>query len=253
MANEERNTEELWDRIERYLRDEMSSEERSGFESEIATDKSLKQEVELHRMVHDTLGDPAETRFRETLADVIDKKTTEKPQPAKVRKLIPDWRLISVAATVLIALGVFTWFNPMSTSDQFADNFDAYPMVLTQRSQADTAQMDVLITEAVRYYESQEYPEAAASFGRLAQLDPGAVTFPFYQAISHIASGDLDQAIPLLEDVLTRPDHLLIEQTRWYLGLALWGNGDEERSRQVLGEIQPGQFKYNEARAMIDQ
>ena len=251
MDSVDKNREELWDRIERYLRDELTAEERTAFEAEMAADPELKNEVELHRMVHDTLGDPAEHAFRQTLGDVATEFHAKQRTQSKTRRLNPNWRIVSMAASVLLLVGVFAWLNTRQSAGGF-DSFEPYAMVLTQRSQADTAAMDVLITRAVQQYESEEYQAAATSFAQLKAMDPSAVSFAFYEGVSRLAVEQYDEAIAIFRQVLDTPDHLLIEQSRWYLGLALWKSGDEDGAREVFQAIGAGEFNYSKAQKLLN-
>ena len=252
MASEERLTEEMWERIERYLRDEMSQDERAEFEAAVDGDEALRNEFEAHRMVHETLGNPAENAFRQTLSEVSEGYDSQFDRvPATRRSLSIRWQVISVAATVLLAVGVFAWLDSRQTGNAFDQNFEPYAMVLTQRAQTDTAATARMITTAVQAYQTGEYKDAAGWFGLLADSEPEAVTYAFYEGVSELAAGNSADAITIFRDVLDKPEHLLMEQSRWYLGLALWKNGDVEESRAVFGQIQSGQYKYTEAQEIL--
>lgn len=250
MADHDHKTEDRWTRIEQYLRDEMPAKERTAFEQEMSVDATLRKEVELHRLVHQTLGDPGENTFRQTLGEVANKWHDTSAVVTGSRTPMA-WRIIGIAATVLIAVGVYLWFDGQQNGDPFDAYFEPYAMVLTERAAADTATVDRLVTTAVRQYTQGEFRQAAESFAKLRDIDPSAPAYTFYEGVARLGAGEHDQAVDALRELLDMPDHLLVQQGRWYLALAQWENGQQDEALANMELIQPGEFKYDEARAII--
>jgi len=63
---------EQYEKIESYLNDELSAEERKAFEAALAEDPALTREVELHRRLATVLGDEREWQFRQNLQSLRD-------------------------------------------------------------------------------------------------------------------------------------------------------------------------------------
>lgn len=69
---------ELYDKIDRYLLDRMASDEKSRFENETSSDKSLEKEVELRKLLIDgirpyAIVHKAEDSYWEEMGEIIDR------------------------------------------------------------------------------------------------------------------------------------------------------------------------------------
>lgn len=246
MADQQRNMEELWAEIERYLQDRMSSEERLAFEKEIDANAELKAELELHSSMHTILGNAREREYRTTLQETS-RRWHEQNGKAKRRPMITVRTLLSIAAVLLVVIMVYTWYGREGSTDVFAQNFEPYAMILTERALGDTALTAKLLSQAIAHYNSGRFDSASNAFTQLRSSGMDEVTIQFYEAVSLMGSGKYEGAIPLFQDLLERPDHLLKEQSRWYLGLALWQGGSTEEARTVFQLIKPGEYNYNKS------
>jgi tetratricopeptide (TPR) repeat protein len=250
MADQQQNMEEWWSGIERYLQDRMSPEERLAFENNINANPELKAEFALHRSMHTILGNPAERTYRTTLQQTSS-QWHERNLVSKRREILPVRTILSIAAALLVIIMVFAWFDREDSTDVFAQNFEPYTMILTERAIGDTARTAKLLSQAIAHYNSGRFENAANTFTQLRNAGMDEVTIQFYEAVSLLESGKHNEATQLLQDLIERPDHLLKEQSRWYLGLALWQNGSIEEARKVFQSIKPGKYHYEKAAKIV--
>ncbi len=246
MADHQQNIEQLWSEIERYLQDQMTSAERLAFRQSIEADPELQAEIDLHKAVHDTLGDTDGLRFREVLRQTANKWHAGNARRER-RTLKPLWTVLSVAATILLLVVTYTWFGGDQGRDVFAENFEPYTMIFTERAAGDTAVSALLLSRAVSQYNTGDMQAAAVTFEELRTAGMNGLTIQFYQAVALLGSGQPDRAANLFAGLLEKDDHLLREQSRWYLGLALWQLGDRDEAMKIFQSINPGEYNYDRA------
>lgn len=99
---------ELYDKIEDYLKNQLSEAEKQAFEKDMQTNTALAEEVALHRDIINATNEPEIASFRQQMESIL----LEKPSPAKNTSLhaikIGGWL---VAASILIALAIWV-FRP---------------------------------------------------------------------------------------------------------------------------------------------
>lgn len=247
MADQQQHREEQYHRIERYLNGLMSPAEVEAFELDLQSDRSLREEFELHRDLHSTLGDEEERTFRRKL-QLTSGQWHQQQTRATSRSSRPVWAIISIAAMLLIVFGIFTWFNKEQTDgDLFAENFQPYTMILNERAAPGSDESSRKLREAIKHYTAGEFEEAAAAFQQLRRDGMNEVSIRFYEGVSLLASDQPAEAAGMFRDLKEEDGHLLNEQSTWYLGLALWKDGRKKEALEIFQSIQPGEYQYQQA------
>jgi len=237
--------------IERYLGEEMSTLERTDFESRLSTNKALRAELKLHQEVQETIQDKNLTNLHGVLLQA-DSEFKGKNLALKQTKTVSLFskKIFSLAAAIALLIGVTIWlWQPSaSSSDVFASNYEPYIMILNKRSDAPNAES---IRNAVKYYELGNYLEAAAAFKDLANSDTENITYHFYTAISLLSAGRADKSIPIFEEIIKSEDIIFREQSRWYVAMAWLQKNDLGNARKILREIHEGAYKFQEAQEIL--
>jgi len=122
---------DYFNKIEDYLLNELSAEERSRFEKEAKQNKDLAKEIELQRFEYETIIQLEEDDLRQKLKsikrmDAPDEATIvqEEKKPAIRRSLI--YRGLALAASILILIGFFFLPQYFSTeSNIMADIYNS--------------------------------------------------------------------------------------------------------------------------------
>lgn len=261
------NAAEKYDRIERYLDGTLDGEALLDFEKKLNTDSALKQELELHRQIAETLKGEKVHELRGVLKNVdqqwkiqIQTQTQTKTQTktqtqTKTAKIFNIRRVMMVAASILLIVFMAQyWFsnNSMTNQQLFANHFEPYQMILNQRTQApaDPA-VGENINEAVTAYLNKDYEAASTAFQQLENNSPDAIAFRFYSAISELALGHSNKTITELEEILKDAPPILIEQCNWYLALAYLQEGNRGKAKSILEGIKSGGYQYEEAREIL--
>jgi tetratricopeptide (TPR) repeat protein len=243
------DNEKKQERIERYLNGKLSSQEKTAFENNLAQDADLKREVVLQQELTNTLKGEKIHQFRNVLQEV---DADWKSEQGRIRRLnIP--RLSAIAAAVLVLIIAYRFFLPSKQASATAlleEYYDTYPMLLTSRS-SDENEVNEQLNQAISAYQNQDFESAATGFSEITEVTPDNLSYLFYQAVSLLESQKATEAIPVFQALLSQPKHSLNEQSQWYLALAHLQNEDFTAAKSTLEGIEAGEFKYEEAQALL--
>jgi len=121
---------ELFDKIEAYLRRRLPEAEREAFERQIAENPALAEEVEMHHFEHEAMEVLVEQRTRAKMA----KWAAEASPPDRT----PPWRwMLPGLAAVALLTALFLWWRPATmppASEQRVPSSPAEPAMEAPRS-----------------------------------------------------------------------------------------------------------------------
>ncbi|OWY26165.1 hypothetical protein C7N43_36700 [Sphingobacteriales bacterium UPWRP_1] len=234
-----RLNEQLQDRIAQYVAGLLPPPEAAAFEQEMQQNEALQAEVQLQREVHTLITlygkqQAAKSKIAQIAADAATEEGTK--TISMFQKLRP---ILAIAAILVLAAGVYFIFSPSSNNPQelFAQHFSPYANTLTVRGVADTSSVAKTETEAMQYYQNQQYPQAAAAFDRLTQMNPkDQNTYDFYGGISLLANLQTAEAMQKLQTV-AGSNNPYQEQAEWYIALAYLQNKNTEKAKELLQQI----------------
>lgn len=242
---------ETYDLIEAYLEGTMTAQSKLAFEQSLQNDKALKAEFDFHNDLHNELSDKSLHDFRSKIK-AADRQTdtstvANKKDPSPVVS-IRKYKWIGLAASIAALAICFQYFgnvNPSNT-DLFASNFEAYEMVLNQRS-GDSAS---LLNQAILQYETGDFDQAAKDFSSL-QKEEENLSYQFYEAIALLGSNKTKEAKHLFNSILKEDNHLLTEQSEWYLALTHIQLNEIVNAKALLNTFSNTHYKYSEAQELI--
>lgn len=203
-------------RIEAYLLDAMSMDERTRFAEELKLDPHLLQQVELQRAAYAA----GEVLSQDHLVNNMAKWEWKRSLP---RKLFP---LVAGGTAILgLALLFLAWRYWPRPHDHFAENFEAYPA---------QAIPSVAFKDASESYAAEDYQTSAQLFEAqlVTNADPVA---EFYAGMAYLSADSVDasKAIEHLSASASKSS-VVQQQAEWYLALAYFKAGDESKARSIL-------------------
>lgn len=246
----------LQDQIERYLLNEMTSEEAQEFSNKIESNPQLKEEVEMVALI---IGATRKVGEKEDLADIevlrqaslsevedlISKKsaiaadaTAKKTPMLSIRTAI--WTLSGIAAIFLAVL--FINYNKQSSNlNQLYTDF-YQPLVEEEygvtRGSEDVSEADnLLLIDGLNLYYQGEYTEALT---KLNQISAGVQrSVSVFSAISLLETGKPKQAVQLLKTSISDYGEgwEYYQDAQWYLALAYLKSKQVEDAEEVLQQI----------------
>lgn len=231
MSKEERTAS-----IERYLRKELSQEEHTSFTAQLNTDHKLRRELQLHRELHESIGDSQLQQFTDLIQE-REKAYFEDQDQRQIRRF-RQYRTLAAAVSVLLIIGLGYWYlqRPPAPETLFATYYEAYHAPGTFRGQDPSDLEDNFLLGLARYDEAL-YAEAANYFSRTLEKDPGKDLAIFLRGLSYLETANFDLAERDLQAVIADEESLFQEQAGWYLGLLYLRQGDTEQARQAFEQL----------------
>ena len=232
--------------IERYLEGALTVPERRAFEQRLAAEPALARALRLHRELADTLADPGAHALRDVLQQT-DASWTAPRAGGGLRVLV--YRSLAAAAAVLVLLTAAWWLWPTPDGPAlYAAYYTPFELPVAERSTDTTAP---LLQRADAAYRAGAYEEAFQLLTQLTERAPENTLYRFYRAQAALRTPRTDAAITDFEYLLDLPDHLFVQQSRWYLALAYLKADRREAAREMLRTIEPGAYRYREARRLL--
>jgi len=239
--------------IEGYIYNELSEEEMSLFEAELATNQELISEIDLIRNVDQALRENDVVQLRNKLqgisAEIASQKQTERSfvTKFKVRKVI----LSSVAASLILLLGLTGILSRQSSDGELYQKFyAAYQTTGIARSSDISSNQSLSL--ALQKFDNQDYEAALLLLQDVISRDQNNMVGHFYTGVSFQETGKYQNAIREYETVIIDKDNLFVEQANWYIGLCyLQTNENKKAHRQFKKIAQHDGFYQVKAQAIL--
>lgn len=232
--------EQLQERIAQYVAGLLPPQETAQFEQEIQQNEALQAEVQLQREVQTLITLYGKQQAAKNKIEQIAATLTAGEEGTKTVSMFQKLRpILAIAAVLVLAVGAYFIFSEQTKDPQqlFAQNFSPYANTLTVRGMADTSTIAKTETEAMQYYQNQQYPQAAATFNQLAQMNPkDQNTYDFYAGISLLANLQATDALQKLQTVAGN-NNPYQEQAQWYMALAYLQNKDTNKAKELLQQM----------------
>jgi tetratricopeptide (TPR) repeat protein len=208
VENSENISEELYSRVESYLMDEMSANERSAFENEMASDNDLAKKVhEIKLLLLGIMEKNLQDKLPSFHEGLYQKKTIFKTQ----------W-WAAAAAVIIVSALAWVFLNRKTEPEQlFAKYYTADPGLITTMGGSDEYSFD----RAMINYKMGKYTEAATEWEALISLKAANDTLLYFTASAYLAQKETKKAVPYYEKVAIDKNSAFSDDARWYLGLAL--------------------------------
>lgn len=227
----------IHDLIDRYLTGEITAAERTQFERQIASDETLRREVEVARHILQGFESDGEKRLAKELAQ-IDEATLRRIIGAK--RVMRPGRMIAIAGlAAAIALGIFG-MQPQQSATQLYNAYYATPVYQPTPPQRGGATHSQAYAQAIEAYNQREFASAAKLFGGSSDDEL------FYQAVSLTETGQMPTAIAIFTRLAQLDESEYQEDAQWLLALAYLRAGQRAEAQRVLTQIAAKSGVYTE-------
>lgn len=160
-------TNDKFDKIERYLDGEMNADEQAAFDQDIATNAQLKEEVKQHELARDAMELLIEDELRSQLKTLqAEENASMEPVQIKRPKLRSLYYGLAIAAGVLLLIGFFTqqWATNQFSNDALLSAYAGTSDLSNLRSKTNA---ETLIEQGVEAYSNKDYQAAIQAFGAI--------------------------------------------------------------------------------------
>lgn len=249
---------DFFTQIDAYLDEELSAEERTEFESALAQDVQLQEELNTHRLEREAvllmLQQDFKTKIKTWRAEESQESTSttqaEAPKEAKVvdlQKKTPAKRVslirrLSIAASLLllIGFGASIWNGQNYSNSALADNY--YMLADTGGDKGGTASVEAdFQTGLTAFVNEKNYTRAIAAFEKIPTNSPQYIEAQYYLGHAFYLSKNYNEAAKKFEMVLSNdslPAFLNRNKIEWNQILALLAAGQTDATfEQKLNKI----------------
>lgn len=253
---------DIFDRIERYLDNELSASEREKFEEEVSSNKTLGDALKKQVLVRQLAWKEAKNDYKKTFDSWHDEG-----EQIQSRKIIRMRRNVLAAAAVIIvlvisALALRTLFVPQVFTPQelYAANTSLLPAPSNFRGNDSnmviSAEMHSYWERGVNYYEDSSFEQAnreIETFLSLIPSDVEASQYHLYLGISYLFSDEYEEALTHFEQINLLGIHR--NDAQWYLALTYLKMNEIQALKQALNTIisTPGQIYGKKAEELLEQ
>ncbi|WP_299837501.1 hypothetical protein [uncultured Tenacibaculum sp.] len=249
--------------IERFLRDELSEDEKSSFLKRIEDESEFKSNYLLEKQLFESLNDEswsfAENIDVEELKEYEDlykspevDKIKQAIQKASKEKRVSNSKVIALVSGFAAAVALILTLNVFLKADidsqtLYADNIqiENLPSFVTRSETSN----DKLV-EAEKLFKAKDYEKALTIFTSEAKGKENSNLF-IYKAITEIELGKFTEA-ELTLDQLIKSDLIDAEKGFWYKGLLYLKSDDKKSAKKVFSKIVKEKlFKSKEAEEIL--
>ena len=237
MKRTEDISQEEFERIEIYLNNQLTPNEKLAFEKAIQEDPSLAKKVDEVKQL--LLGIEAAAlkndldSFHEEIHPV--RKLHTKPlQVDKSSKNSKNMVLVySIAAAIVVILGIFWFMKDSNTPDKlFAKHFTPDPGLPTVMSTTS----EYSFYEGMVDYKRKEYDVAIEKWKKLIPEKQNNDTLDYFLGVAYLAEGDAKTSLEYLEPAQKFSNGIFKEDAYYYVALAKLKTGELEEAKKLLKE-----------------
>jgi hypothetical protein len=234
--------------IARYAEGDMTAEERSAFETNLASDETLQQQLNLYREVHGSLqqhlgADEQRHHLQATLHSQRGEFFNEASQPGKVVSMKRWLRGAAAVAAVLIAV-VFVWqFMQPGLFDKYSETTMAAP---AERGEQ-TAEM---LEGAVAAFNKKDYLSAAEALAQIKKHDTANSYVNFYYGVSLLQTNRIAEAREIFDQLYAGQSAFKFEAA-FYQALSFLKEDNKALCREWLQKIPADAPNYNKAQELL--
>jgi tetratricopeptide (TPR) repeat protein len=249
--------------IERFLDDQLSSEEKRSFLKRLDTDSDFKDYFELEKQLYDSFNDNHWSFIEDSSSDEILAYETllKDPQTKKIQKAIEkandlyqknqkpskNW-LLYIAAAVVIALFSTVIFNNISPQEK--DLYAVYLQKTELLSLVDRGAYDSIFSTTQSAFENQEYEEVMNSLLPIIDSINNGNAY-IYLAIAQLELERFEEAEETLDEFISS-DLLDSQKGYWFKSLLyLKANRLEKTKEELQGIIDSVFYKSEEAKQLL--
>lgn len=236
-----------YEEIDKYIHNELSSEERIRFEEQLKKDPTLEEAYQLYSSIENTMQSDtkSETAFFTENLQPFQKKyftTAKSKKTGKVKRVF--FLAISAAAILILVLTVFPIGNGAKmTNEELYAQYTPFEKV-TEITRGSTK--DSLFNIGSSFYNNKKYTEAIPYFEKV--LDSNAQAH-FLYAVCFIETNNYPKAYAALDDLINGQSSYR-EKAEFYKALLFLKQNKVDACKQMLLSINRYSSYNDQAKAL---
>lgn len=224
-------SQELYERIEKYLLGQIEGIEKEQFERELATSETLQNAVEEQKMICQAIE---EETLRDTMQEIHSRVFGEDTEKENVRSL---WKKPVLKYGIAASLGILFLVGGYTLSRKRINNQDLYASYFTPDPGLPTTMsttQDFDFYEAMVTYKQGDYTQALEKWEGLLKTKPNNDTLNYFIGVAHLANDEETEAITFLQWTTDHQKSVFLSDAFYYLGLAYLKQNNTEKALYFL-------------------
>jgi cytochrome c-type biogenesis protein CcmH/NrfG len=236
-----------YDKISRYIDDEMDAGERKSFEEQLQHDAELRKETELYKEINDTLkyklqADEEEKGLRNTLEEMNDLHFGSKAKIIPLKK----YRLWIASAAAIAVIAVLT----MLWAPWKKDLYKQYAYIEMPPVAERGVPADSLLKQGTSNFNEKKFKAASSSFEAILKNDPQNAYVQFYYAIALLESGQIEESRTEFTGLYNGAS-LFKYDAAFYMALSYLKEKNKTACREWLNKIPADANIHNKAQKLL--
>ena len=206
-----------FDRMERYILNELSAAERLEFEKEIDANPKLGKALrEQEKLITAVKAEGLKADLDSIHSELYTANTNRNNKPL----------FFSIAASIAVLIGFSFWFfgQEESQTELFAEYQYSDPGLPVPMSATDNYDF----YDAMVYYKQEDYRTAISKWEKLLKDETQNDTLNYYVGASHFNLNEFDKAEPYLEKILNSRESAFVCKAQFMLLLSNLHEGNTE-------------------------
>ena len=240
-------TEQQFELIERYVRDEMLPTELNSFERRLSAEPKLNAEVEEIRTI---IRAAKRAEIQERIAKARQEDLLQRREEKVTR--LSSRKVMSLAAGFLILVVAGVIFSQQWWSQQPNQLASAYFEPATGLPTTLGISSNSAFMEGMIDYKLGDFPAAVTRWEKLRVEEKPSDTLRYFLGVAHLANGQPDKALE--EFALVNNESALRSGAQWYSALANLKKEEVDKAKELLEMLskQPGSFR-NQATDLLSK
>lgn len=230
--------------VEDFVGGELKGELEKLIKEEAMINAALCGEITLRGEINSAVAEADIMKLRNSLQNLSKERTASNTKILSLASTKTRLLYWSAAASVIVLVAVSSLLQQRGISDQdlYASYFQPYNnMASTSRSASNS---DNLLSEAIREIDKGDYATALDMLQVVSADKQDGFTASFYTGKAYQALGDYKNAINSFSEVVRHGDNLLVEQSKWFIGLCYLKINEREKAMSQFRSIVAGNGFY---------
>lgn len=223
------------EKIGKYLDNEMTPQERSEFELQIANDDDLRTYIQLYSSIDKTMSmenaSPKENELRQTLQQMNRKYFAEGGKV--VQGSFKKWLAIAASVIILVTAGIYFLSSGKTSPEKLYAQFANHDALNIQLRGNKT---DSLAQNAAIAFNKRSYAEALPLLEQYISLQPDDIQMKFSLAVSYLETGNYNAADTIFSNIASGPT-AYAATAQWYMALSALKQNNIVKCRTTLNSI----------------
>ncbi len=241
---------EITDKIEQYLNNEMQPQERKDFEWQLQNDEVLKNNFNLYNSINNTMKANEVSDDENKLAATLKQLNREYfLQGSKVTQgNFKKW-LAAAAAVLILVFGTVYFLSDKSISTEKLYAAYAEHAAIKIQLRGNTA--DSLAGIAADKFNNKQYYEALPLLQEYLKQQPGDIQMNFSLGICYLEMNRFTGAEKIFSTIATGQT-AYTETANWYLALTALKQKDISKCRSILNSIPQTSAWFAKAKTLLE-